>query len=69
MRVLDEGRGMSKKAATSALVSMWSCVGVSLGILYSAGRLTPWTWRCRGARRRVGTGMIPLYARKPHPAA
>ena len=33
---------MSKQAAASALVSMWSCVALSLGILYLAGRLGPW---------------------------
>jgi uncharacterized membrane protein YbaN (DUF454 family) len=68
MKVLDEGRGMSKKAATSALASMWSCVGVSLGILYLAGRLAPWMAAAIVLAAVAGSGMILLYARKPRAA-
>lgn len=68
MKVLDEGRGMSKQAATSALVSMWSCVGLSLGILYLAGRLAPWIAAAVVLAAVAGSGMILLYARKPRPA-
>ena len=42
MKALDDGRGMSARAAGSALVSMWSCVTLSLTVLYLAGRLGPW---------------------------
>ncbi len=68
MKVLDEGRGMSRKAATSALVSMWSCVGVSLGILYLAGRLAPWMAAAIVLAAVAGSGMILLYARKSQSA-
>ncbi len=68
MRVLDEGRGMSKKAATSALVSMWTCVAVSLAILYVAGRLAPWIAALIVVLAIVGTTSILLFARKPHAA-
>ena len=67
MKVLDEGRGMSKQAATSALASMWSCVGVSLGILYLSGRLAPWMAAAIVLAAVAGSGMILLYARKPRP--
>lgn len=68
MKVLDEGRGMSRKAATSALVSMWSCVSLSCAILYAAGRLRPWVAAVIVLSAIAGTGMILLYARKPRPA-
>jgi uncharacterized membrane protein YbaN (DUF454 family) len=68
MKVLDEGRGMSKKAATSALLSMWSCVSLSCAILYAAGRLRPWVAAIIVLSAVAGTGMILLYARKPRPA-
>lgn len=67
MKMLDEGRGMSKKAATSALLSMWSCVSVSLGVLYLAGRLGPVVATAIVLSALAGTGMILLYARKPRP--
>jgi uncharacterized membrane protein YbaN (DUF454 family) len=66
MRVLDEGRGMSRKAATSALLSMWSCVGVSLTILSVASRLTPSVAALIVLLAAVGSATILLYARKPH---
>lgn len=66
MKVLDEGRGMSKQAAASALVSMWSCVAVSLTILYAAGRLAPWIAALIVFLAAVGTASILLYARQPH---
>lgn len=65
MKVLDEGRGMSRKAAGSALVSMWSCVALSLGVLQLAGRLVPWIAAAVVLAAVAGTGMILLYARKP----
>jgi uncharacterized membrane protein YbaN (DUF454 family) len=68
MKVLDEGRGMSKKAATNALLSMWSCVSLSCAILYAAGRLRPWVAAIIVLSAVAGTGMILLYARKPRPA-
>ncbi|MGD9905425.1 MAG: YbaN family protein [Vicinamibacterales bacterium] len=68
MKVLDEGRGMSRKAAASALVSMWSCVAVSLTILYAAGRLAPWVAALIVFLALVGTASILLYARRPQAA-
>ena len=68
MKVLDEGRGMSKKAATSALLSMWASVSISLGVLYLAGRLGPVVAAAIVLAALAGTGMILLYARKPRPA-
>ena len=68
MKVLDEGRGMSRKAATSALLSMWSCVSVSLAVLYVAGRLAPWAAALIVLSAVAGTGMILLYARQPRGA-
>jgi len=65
MKVLDEGRGMSRKAAASALLSMWSCVGLSCAILFAAGRLRPWVAAIIVLSAVAGTGMILLYARKP----
>ena len=65
MRVLDEGRGMSKTAAASALVSMWSCVALRLGILYVAGRLGPSVaalssaWQASARRRSSSTPGSP----------
>jgi uncharacterized membrane protein YbaN (DUF454 family) len=64
MKVLDEGRGMSRAAAKSALVSMWSCVSVSLAVLYLAGRLTPLVAAAIVLAAVAGTSMILLYARK-----
>lgn len=69
MKVLDEGRGMSRQAAKSALLSMWSCVSLSLGVLYLSGRLKPWLAALIVLAAVAGTAMILLYARKPRPAA
>lgn len=66
MKVLDEGRGMSRQAATRALVSMWSCVGLSLGLLFVSGRLKPWAAAAIVAGALAGTVMILRYARAPH---
>ncbi|MFN7976789.1 MAG: YbaN family protein [Vicinamibacterales bacterium] len=68
MKVLDEGRGMSRKAVISALVSMWSCVALSCTILFLAGRLKPWVAAIIVLSAFAGTGMILLYGRKPRPA-
>lgn len=65
MKVLDEGRGMSRRAVVSALVSMWSSVGVSLTILFAAGRLRPWIAAIVVLAALAGTGMILLYGRQP----
>jgi len=65
MKVLDEGRGMSKAAVVSALTSMWSCVGLSLGLLSLAGRLSPVVAAAIVLGAVAGTGMILLYGRKP----
>ena len=67
MNVLDEGRGMSRAAAKSALLSMWSCVSVSLSVLYLSGRLKPWLAAIIVLAAVAGTAMILLYARKPAP--
>ncbi|MEZ5291656.1 MAG: YbaN family protein [Vicinamibacterales bacterium] len=69
MKVLDEGRGMSRQAVRTALVSMWSSVGVSLAILFAAGRLRPWVAGLIVLAALAGTGMILLYGRKPLAAA
>jgi uncharacterized protein len=69
MKVLDDGRGMSAGAATRALVSMWSCVGLSLSVLYVAGRLAPWLAALVVLAAVAGTGMILLFARKPSSVA
>lgn len=69
MKVLDEGRGMSHAAARSALLSMWSCVSVSLGVLYLSGRLTPVVAAAIVLAALAGSAMILLYARKPRPQA
>jgi uncharacterized membrane protein YbaN (DUF454 family) len=69
MKVLDEGRGMSRKAAINALTSMWSCVGVSLGILYVSGRLSMVIGAAVVLAAVGGTGMILLYARRPQAVA
>jgi uncharacterized membrane protein YbaN (DUF454 family) len=68
MKVLDDGRGMSRKSATSALVSMWGCVAMSLTILYVAGRLAPWIAALIAFLAAVGSATILLYARKPRAA-
>jgi uncharacterized protein len=68
MKVLDEGRGMSRKAAVSALTSMWGCVGLSLSVLFAAGRLSSLVAGAVVLAAVAGTGMILLYARKPHAA-
>ena len=68
MKVLDEGRGMSRAAAKSALISMWSCVSLSLAVLYASGRLRPWVAALIVLSAVAGTGMILLYARKPRSA-
>lgn len=64
MKVLDEGRGMSAKAAASALTSMWGCVALSLAVLYLAGRLSMVIGGAVVLAAVAGTGMILLYARK-----
>ena len=68
MKVLDEGRGMSRKAVVSALVSMWSCVALSCAILFVAGRLKPWVAAIIVLSAVAGTGVILLYGRKPRAA-
>lgn len=68
MKVLDEGRGMSKAAVVSALTSMWSCVGVSLGVLYLSGGLSQVVAAAIVLGAIGGTGMILLYGRKPRAA-
>jgi uncharacterized protein len=65
MKVLDEGRGMSRKAAVHALTSMWSCVGVSLAVLALSDRLSGVIAAAVVLAAVAGTGMILLYARKP----
>ena len=65
MKVLDDGRGMSRAAAKGALLSMWSCVSLSVGLLYLMGRLTPWVAAFIVLAAVAGTAMILLYARKP----
>ncbi len=69
MKVLDDGRGMSRQAARSALLSMWSCVSLSLGVLYLTGRLSAAVAAVIVVAAMVGTATILLYARKPRPAA
>jgi len=54
---------MSKKAATNALVSMWSCVALSLIILFAVGRLTPWVAGLIVLLAGVGSATILYYAR------
>ncbi len=68
MKVLDEGRGMSRQAARSALLSMWSCVSLSLGVLYLGGRLSLVVGAVIVVSALAGTVMILMYARKPRPA-
>ena len=64
MKALDQGRGMSARAAGSALVSMWSCVTVSLAVLYLAGRLGPWVAAVILVAAAVGSATILIYARR-----
>jgi uncharacterized membrane protein YbaN (DUF454 family) len=68
MKVLDEGRGMSRKAVVSALVSMWSMVALSCAILFLAGRLSVPIAAAIVLMAVAGTGMILLYGRKPRAA-
>lgn len=68
MKVLDEGRGMSRAAVVSALTSMWSCVSLSLGVLYLSGRLSAAIAAAIVLGALAGTGMILLYGRKPRAA-
>lgn len=68
MKVLDEGRGMSRAAVVSALTSMWSCVAVSLTLLHFAGRLSGAVAAAIVLGAVAGTGMILLYGRKPRTA-
>lgn len=63
MKALDEGRGLSKAAARRALVSMWTCVSLSLAVLVVAGRLAPWLAALIVGAAAVGTGTILYYAR------
>jgi uncharacterized membrane protein YbaN (DUF454 family) len=65
MKVLDEGRGMSARAATGALVSMWACVAVSLALLYATGGLRPWVGGLILLAAATGSASILFYARKP----
>lgn len=68
MKVLDEGRGMSRKAVVAALTSMWSMVSLSCAILYIAGRLTLPIAAVIVLMAVAGTIMILLYGRKPRAA-
>lgn len=68
MRVLDEGRGMSRKAVVAALTSMWSMVSLSCAILFIAGRLTVPIAAVIVLMAVAGTIMILLYGRKPRAA-
>jgi uncharacterized membrane protein YbaN (DUF454 family) len=68
MKVLDEGRGMSRKAVVSALASMWSMVALSCAILFLAGRLTVIIAAAIVLMAIAGTAMILLYGRPPRAA-
>ncbi len=68
MKVLDAGRGMSRKAVVSALVSMWSMVSLSCTILFVAGRLTMPIAAVIVLMAVAGTIMILVYGRKPRAA-
>jgi uncharacterized membrane protein YbaN (DUF454 family) len=65
MAVLDEGRGMTRGTVISALISMWSCVGVSLLLLHVSGRLGPWIALTVVIAAVAGSATILLFARKP----
>ncbi|HEY6507074.1 MAG TPA: YbaN family protein [Vicinamibacterales bacterium] len=64
MRALDAGHGLSRHAATRALVSLWGSLTLSLGILWAAGRLAPWLAATIVAAGCVGSLTILYYARK-----
>ncbi len=67
MKVLDEGRGMSRATAVRALASMWGCVSLSLAVLFLSGRLSGWTAAIIVLAACAGTATILLYARRALP--
>jgi uncharacterized protein len=64
MQALDAGHGLSRQAATKALVSLWGSLLLSLGILWAAGRLAPWLAATIVSAGCVGSATILYYARK-----
>jgi len=64
MKALDDGRGLSRRAAVKAIVSLWISLAISLSILGIAGRLPLWLTATIVGAGIVGTGTIGYYSRR-----
>ncbi|QOJ01377.1 MAG: YbaN family protein [Phycisphaeraceae bacterium] len=63
MRIIDGERPFTRRARCWVLAAMWTSVGISLGVLWSAGRLTPALAWSVPAAALVGTACVFLYRR------
>ena len=63
MRALDAGHGLSRQAAARAVMSLWTSVGVSLAVLWLAGRLPVWLAVTIVLAGCAGSATIAYYTR------
>ena len=64
MKALDAGGGLSRHAAVKALSSLWVSLGVSLTVLWIAGRLPLWLGATLVGAGIAGSLSIAYYARR-----
>jgi hypothetical protein len=63
IKALDAGSGLSRRAATRAVTSLWLSLAVSSLVLWVAGRLPFWLAAIIVAAGGAGTATIVYYAR------
>jgi uncharacterized membrane protein YbaN (DUF454 family) len=64
MKALDAGSGLSRRAATRAVTSLWVSVSISLTVLWVAGRLPLWLAATIMVAGVAGSLTIAYYARR-----
>ena len=64
MKALDAGGGLSRQAAVRAVSSLWLSLGVSLTVLWVAGRLPLWLAATIVVAGVTGTLTIGYYTRR-----
>jgi uncharacterized protein len=64
MKALEAGRGLSRQAAVKAVSSLWVSLGVSLTVLWVAGRLPLWLGATLVGAGIAGSLSIAYYARR-----
>lgn len=68
MRFLDEGRPMSARARVVSIVSMWTCVLLSLAWLRASGGLSATLAATIAGLAVIGTIAVLRFRRAPRPA-